>query len=76
MSGKYLLAIDQGTTSTRAILFATDGTPVASAQVQLKQYYPSPGWVEHDGEEIWTATLSVVRRALSNAKAKAADVTA
>ena len=76
MSGKYLLAIDQGTTSTRAILFATDGAPVASAQVQLKQYFPAPGWVEHDGEEIWTATLSVVRRALSNAKAKAADVIA
>jgi glycerol kinase len=76
MSGKFLLAIDQGTTSTRAILFANDGAPVASAQVQLKQHYPAPGWVEHDGEEIWTATLSVVRRALSNAKAKAADVTA
>jgi glycerol kinase len=76
MSGKYLLAIDQGTTSTRAILFAIDGSPIASAQSQLKQHYPAPGWVEHDGEEIWTATLSVVRRALSHAKAKADDVLA
>ena len=76
MSGKYLLAIDQGTTSTRAILFGHDGAAIASAQVELKQYFPQAGWVEHDAEEIWTATLSVVRRALSNAKAKASEVSA
>lgn len=76
MTARYLLAIDQGTTSTRAILFDTDGAPVASAQVELKQHYPQPGWVEHDPEEIWKATVSVVRRALANARAKAADVAA
>jgi glycerol kinase len=76
MSGSYLLAIDQGTTSTRAIVFGTDGSPVASAQVELKQHYPQPGWVEHDAEEIWTATVSVVRRALTNARLKAADIAA
>ena len=76
MSGTYLLAIDQGTTSTRAIVFGTDGSPVASAQVELKQHYPQPGWVEHDAEEIWTATVSVVRRALANARLKASDIAA
>ncbi len=76
MAGKYLLAIDQGTTSTRAIVFGTDGVPVASAQVELKQHYPQPGWVEHDAEEIWSATLSVVRRALANARLSAGDVAA
>ncbi|MBI3505939.1 MAG: glycerol kinase GlpK [Proteobacteria bacterium] len=76
MPGPYLLAIDQGTTSTRAIVFGTDGGPVASAQVELKQHYPQPGWVEHDAEEIWTATVSVVRRALANARLKAVDIAA
>ncbi|MBI1245003.1 MAG: glycerol kinase GlpK [Alphaproteobacteria bacterium] len=76
MPGQYLLAIDQGTTSTRAIVFGIDGAPVASAQVELKQYYPQPGWVEHDAEEIWSATLSVVRRALANARLTAGDIAA
>jgi glycerol kinase len=76
MPGQYLLAIDQGTTSTRAIVFGTDGAPVASAQVELRQHFPQPGWVEHDAEEIWTATVSVVRRALANARLTAADVAA
>ncbi len=68
MSGRYLLAIDQGTTSTRAILFDAEGTPSASAQAELPQIYPQPGWVEHDPEEIWRATVAVIRRALGNAK--------
>jgi glycerol kinase len=49
----YILAIDQGTTSTRAIVFDKKLNPVASAQKEFKQYYPASGWVEHDAEEIW-----------------------
>jgi len=53
MSGRYVLAIDQGTTSTRAILFDDKARPSATAQVQLNQIYPAPGLVEHDPEEIF-----------------------
>ena len=66
-----LLAIDQGTTSTRAILFGGDGTPRSSAQRELRQIYPRDGWVEHDPEEIWQATLEVCRRVLGEAGAGA-----
>ena len=59
--GKFILAIDQGTTSTRAIAFDLNFRPQATAQVELKQHYPQPGWVEHDAEEIWAATLQVCR---------------
>lgn len=55
----HILAIDQGTTSTRAIAFDKDFTPKATAQIELHQHYPQPGWVEHDAEEIWAATLNV-----------------
>lgn len=58
---KHILAIDQGTTSTRAIAFDVNFNPVAMAQIELKQHYPQPGWVEHDAEEIWVATLNVCR---------------
>ncbi len=74
MTGRHLLAIDQGTTSTRALLFDGEANPIGSAQQELRQIYPQPGWVEHDPEEIWRATLSVVRRALGNAKMTPADV--
>ncbi|MFN8759741.1 MAG: glycerol kinase GlpK [Tagaea sp.] len=72
----YLLALDQGTTSTRAILFDLEGAIVATAQVELKQYFPQPGWVEHDPEEIWRAALSVVRRALEIARAQSGQIVA
>jgi glycerol kinase len=72
----YLLALDQGTTSTRAMLFDLEGAVVASAQIELKQYFPQPGWVEHDPEEIWAATLAVVRRTLESARAQAAQIVA
>ena len=49
----YLLALDQGTSSSRSIVFNADGQPVAMAQKELTQIYPQPGWVEHDPEEIW-----------------------
>src|SRR6188768_3389909 len=74
MAAKYILAIDQGTTSTRAIVFDSTGRPVASAQKELPQIFPKPGWVEHDPEEIWRATVEVCRGALARAKLAATDL--
>ncbi|HEX9559069.1 MAG TPA: FGGY family carbohydrate kinase, partial [Reyranella sp.] len=68
MAARHVLAIDQGTTSTRAIVFDAAGRPVASAQKELPQIFPKSGWVEHDPEEIWSATLEVCRGALARAK--------
>ncbi|TAD91841.1 MAG: glycerol kinase [Alphaproteobacteria bacterium] len=61
----FLLAIDQGTTSTRALLVRDDGTVAASAQRELTQHFPQPGWVEHDPEEIWSATLTVTAEVIA-----------
>jgi glycerol kinase len=61
---EFLLAIDQGTTSTRAILFDSEARPVASHSLPLRQIYPANGWVEHDAGEIWQATVTVCRAAL------------
>ncbi|WP_165946466.1 phage terminase small subunit P27 family [Pseudomonas aeruginosa] len=72
----YLLAIDQGTTSSRAIVFSAQGLPVASCQQEFKQYFPKDGWVEHDGEEIWLTTLQVCRDALARKGLRAADIAA
>ena len=72
MSAPHLLAIDQGTTSSRAIVFDADATPVASAQREFQQIYPRDGWVEHDPEEIWQSTVEVCREALA-AKSELAD---
>src|SRR5690349_6481334 len=74
MAAKHILAIDQGTTSTRAIVFDSTGQPVASAQKELPQIFPKPGWVEHDPEEIWRATVEVGRGALANARLAARDI--
>ena len=60
------MAIDQGTTSSRAILFDRDARPVAIAQRELAQHYPGPGWVEHDPEQIWSDVLAVAREALGS----------
>jgi glycerol kinase len=65
---RYILAIDQGTSSTRAMLFDADGRPHASAQRELRQFYPAPGWVEHDPEDIWASTLAVCRQAFEAGK--------
>ncbi len=65
MRADHVLAIDQGTTSTRAILFDSQARPVASAQRELAQHYPRAGWVEHDAEDIWRDTLAVTREALA-----------
>jgi glycerol kinase len=74
MAAKHILAIDQGTTSTRAIVFDATGRPVASAQKELPQIFPKPGWVEHDAEEIWRATLDVCRHALGKARLEAGAI--
>ncbi len=60
----YILVLDAGTTSTRAIIFASDGVPAASAQAELTQHYPQAGWVEHDAREIWDKTLACAREVL------------
>lgn len=72
----HIIAIDQGTTSTRAIVFDDSAQPVASAQVELMQHYPAPGWVEHDAEDIWRDTLATVRDALAGAGLSASDIAA
>ena len=72
----HILAIDQGTTSTRAILYGRDGSPLTTARRELGQIYPRPGWVEHDPEEIWQATLAVCRAALADAGLQAKAVAA
>jgi len=63
----YLLALDQGTSSSRSIVFDASGTMVASAQLELTQIYPQPGWVEHDPMEIWRTQLATARDALAKA---------
>jgi glycerol kinase len=69
-----LIAIDQGTTSTRAMVFDASLQPVATAQQELRQIYPRPGWVEHDPEEIWAATVTAVQDAMAKAGVAANDV--
>ncbi len=73
---RYVLALDQGTTSSRAILFDRQGTPCAMSQKELTQHYPEPGHVEHDPEEIWTTQLAAARQALQVASASPADIAA
>ncbi|MCK4535731.1 MAG: glycerol kinase GlpK [Desulfuromonadales bacterium] len=67
MSGRHILAIDQGTTSSRAMIFDETGHCVAVAQQEFRQIYPQDGWVEHDPEEIWQSVLDVCRRTLQQA---------
>jgi glycerol kinase len=71
-----ILVIDQGTTSTRAIVFGLDAEPGASAQAEFPQIYPRPGWVEHDPETLWETTLVTAREALKRAGREAKDLAA
>jgi glycerol kinase len=71
-----ILAIDQGTTSTRAIVFDQAGQPVASAQREFEQHYPRDGWVEHDAQTIWRDTLQLCRDALGRARLDASAIAA
>ena len=72
----YILAADQGTTSSRAILFDEDLNIVSSSQREFTQYYPNPGWVEHDANEIWQTQLSVARQAMQKVGATYEDIAA
>jgi glycerol kinase len=74
--GQYIAAIDQGTTSSRCIIFGADGRIVAVDQQEHSQIFPQPGWVEHDGAEIWTRVQSVVSGALSKANLTKDDIRA
>ncbi|MBL8152584.1 MAG: glycerol kinase GlpK [Anaerolineae bacterium] len=76
MTPSFILALDQGTTSSRAILFDDGGRIVASAQQEFPQIYPQPGWVEHDPEAIWQSQLTVARQALASAGITAEAVAA
>ena len=73
---RYILALDQGTTSSRAILFDQEGSLQAVAQQEFKQYFPQPGWVEHDGEEIWGTQLKVAQSVLQKASIAVSEVAA
>lgn len=75
MSG-YILSIDQGTTSSRAMIFDQESRVIGVGQQEFQQYFPADGWVEHDPEEIWRSVLSVIAEALSEAQLKATDITA
>jgi glycerol kinase len=76
ISMKYILAIDQGTTSTRAIIFDHDSNIVALASEDIKQIYPKPGWVEHSPHQIWVSVLAVMARVLLEANLKPQDIEA
>ncbi len=73
---KFILALDQGTTSSRSIVFDHDGRVRAMAQQEFKQYYPQPGWVEHDPEEIWATQLATAKAALQKARLNGRDIAA
>ncbi|MDR6265709.1 glycerol kinase GlpK [Roseobacter sp. N2S] len=72
----HILAIDQGTTSTRAILFDAKMAPIASAQEEFHQHFPKSGWVEHDPKDLWATTAGTCRAAIERAGISSADVTA
>ncbi len=71
---KYILSIDQGTTSSRAMLFNHDGEVVETAQKEFEQYFPKPGWVEHDANEIWTSVLACMADVLTKADVEAEQI--
>lgn len=73
---KYLMALDQGTTSSRCILFDKKGNMLSVAQKEFTQYYPHPAWVEHDANEIWESILEVSKKAIEKVNAKAEDIIA
>lgn len=74
--GKYIMALDAGTTSNRCILFDEAGNICSMAQKEFRQFFPNPGWVEHDANEIWSTQLGVAVEAMNMINAKAADIAA
>ena len=73
---KYIMSLDQGTTSSRCILFDHAGNICATAQREFRQYFPKPGWVEHDAVEIWRTTLEVAKNAMEKLSVQAEDIAA
>jgi len=73
---KYIMALDQGTTSSRAIIFNYNGIIVNTASKEFRQIYPKPGWVEHDPTEIWSSQIEVAKGALNKAGLEAIDIAA
>ena len=73
---KYVMALDAGTTSNRCILFNEQGEMCSVAQKEFTQFFPKPGWVEHDAEEIWSTQLEVAQEAMKNLNVTAADIAA
>ncbi len=73
---KYVMALDAGTTSNRCILFNEQGDMCSVAQKEFTQYFPKPGWVEHDADEIWSTQLEVAQQAMANINATAAEIAA
>ena len=74
--GKYIIALDQGTTSSRCILFDREGKICSVAQKEFTQIYPQPGWVEHDPMEIWSSQLAVAMEAMGKIGAHYSDISA
>ena len=72
----YIMSLDQGTTSSRCILFDHAGTICSTAQKEFRQIFPQPGWVEHDAMEIWRTTLEVTKNAMEKLGAEASDIAA
>ena len=64
---KYVMALDQGTTSSRCIIYDREGNQISAAQMEFHQYFPKEGWVEHDAEEIWTTQMTVAHEAMLSA---------
>ncbi|TVR74164.1 MAG: glycerol kinase, partial [Sphaerobacteraceae bacterium] len=73
---EVILSIDQGTTSSRAILFTHDGAPLVTRAQEFEQLYPKPGWVEHRPEEIWNAQVDVIQQVLKSGVGSQSDVVA
>jgi glycerol kinase len=73
---KFILALDQGTTSSRAIVFDRNGLPIVTAQKEFTQHYPKPGWVEHDPEEIWSTQAGVALEAITKAGIESVNIAA
>ena len=74
MTRGFLLALDQGTTGSRALIYDRRANVVSSSYQEFPQYYPKPGWVEHDPEQIWRSVLSVIRKSLNSARLKFSDI--
>ena len=73
---EYILALDSGTTSSRALLISREGNVHASAQQEFQQHYPHPGWVEHDPQEIWSSVASCIAQVIARGKISADQIAA